>query len=89
MIEKEQFYKAHEVLEEIWFPRRKTKDDETLILKGFINASVALELNKRGKREKALKVWKTYEKYKILIETEPFAKVAKILDNSRLRHLLK
>ncbi len=88
MIKNEKFYEAHEVLEEIWFPRRKRKDKETLVLKGFINASVALEWAKRGEREKALKVWKTYNKYKSMIETEVFKKMEIILDTYYQKYIL-
>jgi len=87
MIEEEKFYEAHEVLETLWFPKRKIKDRKTLILKGFINASVALELNKRGKREGALKVWKNYIKYKIFIKEEIFKKVEKVLDECYEKYL--
>lgn len=58
-----EYYKAHEVLEELWFPIRKTKTDYCLVLKGFINAAVSLELFKRGKIEQSKNVYKTYLKY--------------------------
>ncbi len=63
LIDKQKFYEAHEVLEELWFPKRKSKDPDTLLLKAFINASVSFELKKRGKTMQAKKVWKNYEKY--------------------------
>lgn len=63
LIEDEKFYEAHEVLEEIWYPSRKQKDPDTLLLKAFINASVSFELQKRGKSSQAKRVWKNYEKY--------------------------
>ncbi len=66
---KKEFFKAHEALEEYWFPRRKTKSREVLIVKGFINAAVAFELKKRGRLERALKVWETYLKFSKLIES--------------------
>ena len=56
------FYEAHEILEEFWFPRRKQKDDLTLIIKGFINAAVSFELRKRGRQESSKRVWQTYIK---------------------------
>ncbi len=68
LIKAHAFYEAHEVLEEIWFPRRRQKDRKTLILRGFINAAVAFELYKRGKRENALRVWQTYLKHSAKIE---------------------
>lgn len=63
LINNEKYYEAHEVLEDVWFPVRKNKDPDTLLLKAFINASVSFELNKRGKIPQAKKVWKNYEKY--------------------------
>ena len=63
LINDKSFYEAHEVLEELWFPIRKTKDSYTLVLKGFINGAVSMELFKRNKIEQSKKVYKTYLKY--------------------------
>ncbi|BCD61188.1 MULTISPECIES: DUF309 domain-containing protein [Nitratiruptor] len=68
LIKEEKFYDAHEALEEVWFPRRKSKDTDVLVLKGFINASVALELKRLGRDANALKVWQNYLKYRPLIK---------------------
>jgi len=65
----ENFYDAHEDLEALWFDRRFQESDEIKLLKGFINASVSFELNKRGKAEASKKVWNTYLKYKDLIHS--------------------
>ncbi len=89
-IEKEKFYEAHEILEELWFPKRKSKDPKTLVIKGFINASVALELQRLGRVENARKVWQNYLKYKTLIEEcdEPtFEEIAKFLDECYDKYL--
>jgi len=90
LIEKEDFYEAHEVLEDVWFPHRKSKEPKILVLKGFINASVALELNRLGRVQNAQKVWKNYEKYKGLIpqcEEEIFGQVASFLEGCYERYL--
>ena len=63
LIQQEEYFKAHEVLEEIWHYMRKSLHHDRNIIRGFINAAVALELKKRG-RNNYLKVWETYEKYK-------------------------
>jgi len=63
------FFEAHEALEEFWFPKRKEKSVEILIVKGFINAAVAFELKKRGYLENSQKVWQTYLKFSKLIES--------------------
>ncbi len=90
LIKNEDFYEAHEVLEDVWFPNRRSKEPKTLVLKGFINASVALELNRLGRVQNAQKVWKNYEKYKGLIpqcEEEIFSQVAAFLDVCHERYL--
>ena len=71
LILEHKFYGAHEVLEEFWFPRRKQKDNLTLIIKGFINAAVAFELQKRGKLKSSKRVWQTYLKFMQLLSKEP------------------
>lgn len=66
-INESRYYDAHETLEKIWFPRRFEKDDEVLLIKGFINAAVSFELIKRGRRDSSEKVWKNFEKYIVLL----------------------
>ena len=63
LINLEEYYNAHEALEELWFPIRKSKDNYCLLLKGFINAAVSLELHKRGKIEQSKKTYLIYKKY--------------------------
>ena len=88
LIKEQQFYKAHEVLEELWFPHRRSNEPKILIIKGFINASVALELQRLGRRENALKVWQNYLKYKKLIKNDPlFEEVATFLDRCYEQYL--
>ena len=66
-INEARYFDAHEALEEVWFPRRFEDDAEMKLIKGFINAAVSFELIKRGRLEPSKKVWKNYEKYKILL----------------------
>lgn len=61
------FYEAHEVLEDAWFPIRKSDTPEKNILRGIINASVSFELVKRERPRAARRVWQTYLKYRPLI----------------------
>jgi len=63
LIEEGLYYEAHEALEELWFPIRKTKNDFCLVLKGFINAAVSMELYKRGKKSQSYKIYLVYKKY--------------------------
>ena len=66
-LQEERFYDAHEVLEELWFPRRFEKSNEVAILKGFINAAVSFELLKRNRVKQSKKVWLNYLKYRQLL----------------------
>ncbi|WP_373001248.1 DUF309 domain-containing protein [Sulfurimonas sp.] len=61
------YYDSHEVLERIWFPRRFEDNDEIRLLKGFINASVSFELERKNRIEASKKVWKNYLKYMPLL----------------------
>jgi len=63
LINEKEFYAAHEALEELWFPIRKSKSEYCLSLKGFINAAVSLELYKRKKIEQSRKIYLIYKKY--------------------------
>jgi len=65
----QRFYDAHEVLEEVWFPRRFEDVAEIKLLKGFINAAVSFELKKRGRIEQSKRVWQNYLKYKSYLYT--------------------
>lgn len=81
-LEEERHYDAHEVLEALWFPERFVKDDEVMLLKGYINASVSFELFKRGRKERYEQVWKNYEKYAsrllhVSSEKQPYYEKAK------------
>ena len=68
-INETRYFDAHETLEKIWFPRRFEEDVEMKLVKGFINAAVSFELIKRGRPDSSNRVWKTYEKYVILMGT--------------------
>jgi len=78
LINEHKFFEAHEVLEEFWFPRRKNRDNLTLIVKGFINAAVAFELKKRGRVANSKKVWQTYLKFMQLLEQKPEYKLLEL-----------
>lgn len=66
-IDEKRYYDAHEALEKIWYPRRFEENNEIKLLKGFINASVAFELIKRGRENPSKKAWKNYLKYRPLL----------------------
>jgi len=73
LIIQKKYYEAHEVLEEIWHPMRKSLHPDRDIIRGFINAAVSLELKKREKNN-YLKVWHTYEKHKLKIKNNQLYK---------------
>lgn len=69
LLEKEDFIKSHDILEELW---RKYKNDEktraeSFILKALVNGSVCIELYKMQRFEHSFNVWNTYRKYEYLI----------------------
>ncbi len=70
IVEKENFAKAHEVLEEVWkkWKQIPSKKEESYILKGLINGATALALIRLGRKEGAMRVWKVYEKYAPLVD---------------------
>ena len=86
LIQQQKFYEAHELLEGIWFPLRKTKSDCSLVLKGFINGAVSLELKKRDKLIQSKNVYNTYLKYitneriQSTINREEFQSLKKFMD---------
>jgi len=63
-LHEQRFYDAHEVLEEVWFPRRFEEHNEVKLLKGFINAAVSFELIKRSRKKQSKRVWLNYLKYR-------------------------
>jgi hypothetical protein len=83
LIIQQKYYEAHEVLEEIWHPLRKSLHPDRDIIRGFINAAVSMELKKRG-RDNYLRVWKTYEKHKQKIKNnELYLDLVKFLDKNK------
>jgi hypothetical protein len=66
MMDRETYFGAHEVLENVWYPMRKSRDDLANLLKGLINAAVAFEHLKRkkpGAKERARKVMRSYDRH--------------------------
>ena len=79
VVENDEFVEGHEVLEVDWHRLKKLPEheNEAKILKGLINASTALALASKGKKEGADRVWQTYEKYAPLIDSTPSVHTAK------------
>lgn len=71
LLDEEEYFEAHEVLEEAWHPLRLKKHPLANLVKGFINGAIAFEHVKRNKKnmqKKALKVLSSYERYKCMCE---------------------
>lgn len=66
-LDEQEYFEAHEILEEVWFPRRFENNNEIKLLKGFINATVSFELEKKGRFDASKRVWKNYIKYRQLL----------------------
>ena len=67
LMEEEEYFEAHEVLEEAWHPLRLKDHTLKNLVKGLINGAVSFEHLKRNKKDaarKALHVMESYERYK-------------------------
>jgi len=86
LIEAGDYYEAHEVFEEVWYPRRFEEKEEVRLIKGYINAAVAFELVKKGRMTPARKAWNTFLKYRPLLfsiaveDQKMYEAVEKVLD---------
>lgn len=83
------YYDAHEDLEALWFPRRFEENDEVKLWKGFINAAVCFELISKGRPKPSEIAWKTYLKYRPLLEMcnskhcPTYVKIVQLLETKR------
>lgn len=73
LLDEEEYFEAHEVLEEAWHPLRLNNHPLANLVKGFINAAITFEHIKRNRKNvksKAQKVIVSYERYKHLCVEE-------------------
>ena len=69
LLEKEEYFEAHEVLEEAWHPLRLSSHPLANLAKGLINGAITFEHIKRKRKnvkDKALRVIASYERHKHL-----------------------
>ncbi len=69
LLQNREYFNAHEILEEVWHPLRKSNHPLKNLVKGLINASIAFEHIKRNReksKERAKRVIVSYERYKNL-----------------------
>jgi len=69
LLEQEEYFEAHEALEEAWHPLRKVKHPLKNLVKGLINGAIAFEHIKRDRQnasELARRVMASFERHKHL-----------------------
>lgn len=69
LLDEEEYFEAHEVLEEAWHPLRLKKHPLANLVKGLINGAITFEHLKRNRthaKEKAVRVIASYERHKNL-----------------------
>ena len=69
LLEEEEYFEAHEVLEEAWHPLRLSKHPLSNLVKGLINGAITFEhirRNRKNVQDKAQRVIASYERYKYL-----------------------
>lgn len=94
LMDKADFFEAHEVLEEAWHPLRLRNDPLKNLLKGLINAAVSFEHLKRDRKnaaERARKVMHAFEKHKHLVSEDMvhaalFAEACALVERLKSRH---
>lgn len=67
LLDTEEYFEAHEVLEEAWHPLRLSGHPMRNLVKGLINGAITFEHIKRNRKNmpfKARKVIASYERYK-------------------------
>jgi len=73
LLDEEEYFEAHEVMEEAWHPLRLKKHPLANLTKGFINAAIGFEHLKRNRKnahKKAKHVMESYERHIHLCSSE-------------------
>ena len=94
LLEEEEYFEAHEVLEEAWHPLRLNNHPLKNLAKGLINGAITFEHIKRKRgnaSNKAQRVIASYERYKHLctdeIEyAEAFKKACEKIESLKIKH---
>ena len=67
LLDAQEYFEAHEVLEEAWHPLRLSSHPLQFLVKGLINAAISFEHVKRNRKNmpsKARRTIASYERYK-------------------------
>ena len=94
LLEGQEYFEAHEVLEEAWHPLRLRKDPLANLVKGLINGAVAFEHLKRARpqaAERARRVLASYERHKgcctpDIVHAELFTRACEKIERLKLQH---
>ena len=94
LLDEEEYFEAHEVLEEAWHPLRLKEHPLANLVKGLINGAITFEHVKRNSKnvkEKAQKVIGSYERYKHLCTEEIeyailFKEASEKIETLKLKH---
>lgn len=69
LLDKEEYFEAHEVMEEAWHPLRLKKHPFANLVKGLINGAITFEhvqRNRENVKDRAQRVIASYERHKHL-----------------------
>lgn len=94
LLEEEEYFEAHEVLEEAWHPLRLSKHPLSNLVKGLINGAITFEHVKRNRKSvqnKAQRVISSYERHKHLCtesieHAELFNQSCQKIESLKLKH---
>ncbi len=94
LLEAEEYFEAHEVMEEAWHPLRLKKHPLANLAKGFINGAIAFEHIKRDSKnaaKKAKHVMESYERHIHLCTSEIeffvlFEEAKDTIESLKLKH---
>ncbi|MDM5272385.1 DUF309 domain-containing protein [Sulfurovum sp. zt1-1] len=94
LLDEEEYFEAHEVLEEAWHPLRLSSHPLSNLVKGLINGAITFEHIKRNRKNmpsKAQKVIASYERYKMMCtpdieHAELFAHACAKIESLKVKH---
>ncbi|UPT77658.1 DUF309 domain-containing protein [Sulfurovum sp. XGS-02] len=94
LLDKEEYFEAHEVLEEAWHPLRLGDHPLANLAKGLINGAITFEHIKRNRKDmkkKAQTVIASYERHKHLCRegidhAALFKKACQKIESLKIRH---
>lgn len=94
LLDREEYFDAHEVMEEAWHPLRKSKDPLRNLAKGLINGAIAFEHIKRDRHNAAAlarRVIAAFDRYKHLSTDQIkyaalFKQSSQMIENLKSKH---